>query len=76
MKEIKYSKLRQARKKKGYNAEDMINTINPLRIKRGAKPITATTYYKKECGQVPIYLDEIEEISSAVGRTYKIFFEK
>lgn len=76
MEEIKFVKVKEERMKKGYTCKDMVELINPLRIKRGAKPITQATYYKKEKGEIPVYIEEAFEIASVLGRNYKIFFTK
>lgn len=76
MKKIKYEKVRKIRRELGYSAKDMVEKANPLRIKKDMKPLSAITYYKKETGEVPFFLDEIEIFASVLGKSYKIFFDK
>lgn len=73
---IRYSKVKEERIKKGYSCKKMTDLLNILREKRGAKPITQATYYKKEKGDIPIYIEEAEEIAEILGKNYKIFFDK
>ena len=76
MSETKYAKVKEERLKKDYTCKDMVELINPLRIKRGAKPITQAIYYKKEKGEIPVYIEEAFEIANALGKSYKIFFKQ
>ena len=73
MKEVKYKKVRERREALKYSGKDMVDKVNPLRIERGAKPITDKTYYKKETGEIPVYLEEALEFASVLGKSYKIF---
>lgn len=75
MKSVKYEKVRKRRLELGLSANDMVTKVNPLREKRGLKPLSASTYYKKETGEVPFFLDELEDFSFILGRTYRIFFK-
>lgn len=74
MKLNNYIKVKEERLKKGYTCKDMVDLINPLRVERGAKPITQATYYKKERGEIPVYVEEAFEIAKVLGKSYKIFF--
>lgn len=74
MKEIRYKKVRELRIQKGMTAKDVVNLINPMRMKRNAKPISVVTYYKKEIGEIPVFIEEAEEIGKALGKDYKIFY--
>lgn len=76
MKKVKYEKVRKRRLELGYSAKDVVEKANPLRIEKDMKPLSAITYYKKETGEIPFFLDEIEDFAFVLGRTYKIFFEK
>lgn len=71
---IKYENVRQERIKKNITCQKMVELLNPIRINRGAKPITPGTYYRKETGAIPVYIEEAEEIANVLGKSYKIFF--
>lgn len=72
---IKYESVRQERLKKNITCKKMVELLNPIRINRGAKPITSGTYYRKEIGIIPVYIEEAEEIAGVLGKSYKIFFD-
>lgn len=74
MKSVKYEKVRKVRIEKGFSANDIVTRVNPLREKRGLKPLSASTYYKKETGEVPFFLEEVEDFATVLGKTYRIFF--
>lgn len=76
MKKIKYENVKNVRLKKNMTCKEMVDLLNPIREKRGAKPITAGTYYRKEMGDIPVYIEEAEEIASVLGKNYKIFFNQ
>lgn len=71
---LKFEKVKEERLKKGYTCKEITELINTLRIQRGAKPISPSTYYKKENGEIPVYIEESEEIASVLGKSYKIFY--
>lgn len=75
MKIIRYENIKNERIKRKISCKKMVELLNPIREKRGAKPITSGTYYRKENGNIPIYIEEAEEIASVLGKDYKIFFE-
>ncbi len=59
----------------GYSANKVTDIINVTRKKRGAKPIVASTYYKKENGEIPIYVEELEDIAIALKVEPKFFYQ-
>lgn len=74
MKDNRYKKIKERRIKLGLTAKEVVKTINPMRIKRGAKPMVVSTYYKKENGEIPIFLEEVDEIAKALFTDSKFFY--
>lgn len=73
---VRYNNVKEERIKKGYSCKKMVELLNVLRKKRGAKPISQATYFRKEKGDIPVYIEEAEEIAEVLGKNYKIFFDK
>lgn len=70
----RYDKVKEERLKKKMSIKDMTELLNQIRLARGAKSITPSTYYKKENGEIPVFIDEAEDIAKVLGRSIKIFF--
>jgi transcriptional regulator with XRE-family HTH domain len=67
---IKYKKLREIRKKKGYSAKYMA-----IELTKRQQQIAESTYYKKEIGYIPITVDEAQEIVNILKCSPLIFFK-
>ncbi len=74
MKEKICDNIKKRRNNLGYSAKKMNTILNKIRINRGAKPIALSTYYKKENGEVPIYVEELEDIAEALKVEPKFFY--
>lgn len=66
--------IKKRRLELGYSAKTMVNLVNPLRVKREAKEIAVSTYYKKENGEIPIYVEELEDFATVLATSPDFFY--
>ena len=67
-------KIKKRRHDLKYSANDTLEIINKIRKARKVEPIALSTYYKKEKGEIPIYVEELEDFAIALKVEVNFFY--